>query len=718
MRKKEVINKREAMFLVINLFLSIIAFSFIISINTEIINAQNGDPLPKTPENVEKFTGKLSADPKAPPSPQAGSSTLTPTSAGSGKISTPFGQLDWNPIGKGFNSILSGLIWAGVVFGAVYGITSMFGMEKDQSLAISAGLASSVFVWKSVYELSGISQSWYSAIGGDFLGLGIGILPLLGGFLVGALVAALLWSDEYKKILTFLCHPWEPPVGGSNCEKCNSDIYPCSEYRCKSLGQACQIIDAGTEKEKCVWINPKDVNSPIIEPLADSLPRGYKYVPDNTIRPPDHGVKIVNTNADSEDECVKAFEPLEFGIKTNEPSQCMIDYNRTEKYEQMSYFFGGSKLHSYNHTQKMRLPGPANVNAEAPELQNEGDYNLYVKCRDANGNANDDLFVIKFCVEKGPDVSPPKIEATSINNNMPVQAGLKEAIIDVYVNEPSECKWSRTDQDYDNMDNEMECADSIIEMNNMMLYTCKANLTGLVDKTENKYYFRCKDQAFAEEKDRNENKESYAFTLKGSRELLITDVKPANNEIIYGTGNAINITLEVETQYGCCEGKAWCYYYTSDEEKKILFFETDKAIHKQRLDLPEGEYTYNIQCVDLGGNANTTSRKFTISIDGKAPVVTRAFKEGNELLIKTNEKANCYYNFGTCNFDIDKNEGIKMTTLDYLSHSADWNVKDNYYIRCKDVYGNTPGEGKCSIALRGWEMVKGADLGEGGEEEI
>ena|SRR3989338_4030941 len=78
MRKKEVINKREAMFLVINLFLSIIAFSFIISINTKIINAQNGDPLPKTPENVEKFTGKLSADPKAPPSPQACSSTFVP----------------------------------------------------------------------------------------------------------------------------------------------------------------------------------------------------------------------------------------------------------------------------------------------------------------------------------------------------------------------------------------------------------------------------------------------------------------------------------------------------------------------------------------------------------------------------------------------------------------------------------------------------------------
>ena len=65
-------------------------------------------------------------------------------------------------------------------------------------------------------------------------------------------------------------------------------------------------------------------------------------------------------------------------------------------------------------------------------------------------------------------------------------------------------------------------------MSAQMLYKCSTNLTGLKDKTENKYYFRCKDQPLAAESKRNSNSESYQFTLLGTQPLVIDSVSPEN----------------------------------------------------------------------------------------------------------------------------------------------------------------------------------------------
>jgi len=91
----------------------------------------------------------------------------------------------------------------------------------------------------------------------------------------------------------------------------------------------------------------------------------------------------------------------------------------------------------------------------------------------------------------------------------------------VYVNEPSECKWSREDRDYDNMENEMNCNTFIWEMNNQNVYTCRTNLTGIENRKENEYYFRCKDQPWAVEGDRNVNVHSYLYKIIGTQPLNI-----------------------------------------------------------------------------------------------------------------------------------------------------------------------------------------------------
>jgi hypothetical protein len=142
--------------------------------------------------------------------------------------------------------------------------------------------------------------------------------------IIGGLIFVAMYKKESKEIVEFQCLPYQPPIGGRDCEKCNDDFKECSEYRCKSLGQACELLNAGTEDEKCTWVNPRDVNSPMIK--IDSVLSGYKWVPDTAVRPPATGVVISQENGD----CVEAFTALEFSLLTDEPSQCKIDYNLTK----------------------------------------------------------------------------------------------------------------------------------------------------------------------------------------------------------------------------------------------------------------------------------------------------------------------------------------------------------------------------------------------------
>ncbi len=60
------------------------------------------------------------------------------------------------------------------------------------------------------------------------------------GLLIGAVVFAYLYRDTTTKTVTFDCMPWQAPNGGYDCDRCNEDARPCSEYRCRSLGQSCK----------------------------------------------------------------------------------------------------------------------------------------------------------------------------------------------------------------------------------------------------------------------------------------------------------------------------------------------------------------------------------------------------------------------------------------------------------------------------------------------
>ena len=626
--------------------------------------------------------------------------SIISTKEGSSTLSKFFGAAG----GTWQDGALTGLQWAGVMFGVGQLIGSIAGMKSDQTMALSTALAAGTYTatfFKTATEL----KDTFS-LGG----WGPAAHPYLWGIGVAAVVFMLMYKKESKQVVTFSCKPWQAPIGGGDCEKCNLRD-GCSEYKCKSLGQACQLLNAGTGQEKCAWVNPKDTKSPGISPWTDVLTPGYEYK-DVRIRPPGEGsepgrMSIVKKG--TKDGCIDAFTPLEFGIVTtgpdglSEPAQCKIDYNHTLKFDDMAFYFGESNLYAYNHSQKMSLPGPSALKEQAPEIENDGTYTLYARCRDANGNENVDEFAIKFCVQKGPDTTPPKIEGTSIINGMPVKYNQTSVDLDVYINEPADCKWSKQDKSYDNMENTMTCSKNVWEMNNNLVYTCKTTLTGLRESDENVFYFRCKDQPLANESDRMKMQESYKFTLLGTETLNILSVKP--NGTIFDSTDVVPVWLEVETANGYKNGEAVCYYSeTGSQSDWIEFYDTGTSLHKQRLDLREGSYKYYIKCIDLGGNRDDATASFSVDVDREAPVVARAFKENELLKIVTTEESECRYDIKSCNFKFE--DGIDMPYANQTNHAAEWKTDTTYYIRCADKYGNTPVSNECSIIVRPYDILE------------
>ena len=589
------------------------------------------------------------------------------------------------------DAIVSGAQWAGIVGVGSYMIADFLGADEGQSKAIGVALGAGTFAGKSLNTLFSKGGEWSSWFGDKTLGMTSGQFSFVAGAATAAIIFLAMYKSESTETKTFTCEAWQAPTGGANCEKCNKQgILPCSEYQCKSLGQSCELLNQGTDEESCTWVNRKDVNPPVIKPLTNALLHGYVYAPDTTISPPDKGVKVQNTALAS--KCAEAFTPLTFGIITNEPAQCKISPLREKSFEDMTLFFGGSTTFTYNHTQVMILPGADALNASGITLDNDGNFEVFTRCQDANGNANTANFVFKYCVEKGPDTTPPLIVTTSLLNNMPIAYNQTSVAIDVFTNEPATCKWAHLDKSYDIMNQTMTCSSSVLEMNTQMLYKCSTTLTGLKNQVDNDFYFRCKDLA------NNMNTQSYPFTLIGTRPLVIDSVSP-NNTVISDATDVIQVNLNVLTSAGYKDGESACYYSdTGTADSYVMFFNTNSHNHSQELWLAAGNYDYFIKCLDLGGNTDQKTINFVVESDVLSPLVVRVYHEGTYLKLVTNEKAECVYDTTSCSYTFE--DGIKMSSSNKINHYTDWDTQTNFYIKCQDSYGNKPLPDKCNIIAK------------------
>ncbi len=471
------------------------------------------------------------------------------------------------------------------------------------------------------------------------------------------------------------CNLWQPPTGGDNCEVCNDAYAPCSEYKCRSLGASCGLVNEGTSNETCVSLYVNDVNSPLISPKEDGLSEGLTL--SETTDEGDKGYEI--------NELIPAFTPVTLAITTDEPALCHYSSETGSEFDTMASTFG-SGIYAYEHSITFSLGDE--VTQEEIVALTGGIQTVYIRCSDSNGNANERDYFIRFTVDTTPDLSPPEVKYTSIISGSYMPYNATETAFSIYTNEPATCKWNSNDTGYEFMGGEMTCANSGFQQSSEYYgtYECATTLTGVADDELNSFYFKCNDQYG------NTNEDSFIFKTKQTEgPLEISSLLPSG--ILYD----LNVSLEIETEGGAEKGNSVCGYSVEEVDYYSMaqFLHTNSSTHSQELSLTEGEYTYYVACQDIAGNRATNSTTFTVEIDTEGPEIEALYVDTiyEVLLLELNEDATCEYASDSFTYG----EGIEMQGED-----GDYEAKleaAQYYVICEDVYGN---QGNYFIDLSTW----------------
>lgn len=547
-------------------------------------------------------------------------------------------------------------------------------------------------------------------------GLIAGLIGYLIGGIVGAMIAAILaflifgpcWIEKHH--VNFYCLPWEPPAGGDKCNECNDINVPCTEYRCESLGQLCHLINKGSENELCVS-KPANETLPEISPFEAAISEGYSYL---DVSP--NGFKVANASDPS--GCIEPYTPVDIGIKVDPFAKCRFGESPELSYDEMSNIFGpkgnyilpahltklffispeayqnlfdllGERLEtieyepgkSYNSDDFREIFGLTDE-----EVEKLGKVDYYVKCRTASGKVNPVAYHIESCVNPGPDLTPPRISPLSfIEGGTNIKYGLNETNYTLYVNEPSQCKWSFENKDFENMENDLDCGVDIANVfanhfdSTRTLFFCTTVLTGIIN--HDKYYFKCRDMS----SNNNTMNDGYEVETKYSASpLKISKIAPETEETIISGIEPATVRLIVETEGGINSGESICSWDGGilGGDRFLYDDSTGDSYHEYEVSLIRGVKDINYTCEDIAGNIAQDSTKFTVNIDDSGPMILRIYREGG-LKIITSEEATCKYGFNR-NFNF---ENASAMSGDGIEHFTGWDLK-TYYIQCEDEYGN------------------------------
>lgn len=454
--------------------------------------------------------------------------------------------------------------------------------------------------------------------------------------------------DREDREVKFECKPWEAPVGGEDCSKCNNNsLVPCTDYRCESLGSTCKILEETRNEENpiCVDIFPNNLDSPIIS--MKEVSSGYKYSKG------ENRAEIKNSNGD----CPKKYSSINFTIETNEISKCIFVANTS------NVAFELENEHSYNTIHKTNLI-----------LSDNERVRTFIICQDPAGNYNYNEYVVDICVSPEEDVWEPMIKKFVPEARSYLKINETNKVVELFLDEPADCQYSLSPNiKYEEMDFSMNCNKN---QGDTFEFKCNAQITNLIQE-ENKIYFKCNDTSG------NINIEDKGYILlQTPKELKIDSVNP------HGKIEKSNFEFEVKTSGGMANGVSVCEYevinipgFWSD------FFETNSTTHKQGFtSFPEGQHQIKIICKDKAGNVAEKIVELNVEIDSEAPIVVRAYKDNEKLKIITNEKSTCVYSIDSCSYIFS--EGGDMTTATSTIHSVDWIAGQTYYIRCMDLWEN------------------------------
>ena len=571
--------------------------------------------------------------------------------------------------------------FAGAAIGAAAGMVSGVIIAKQMGLSplgtIFMGIGGAMVAGSLVF-----AYIWFDAGIVACFDPSLCLAVLLIG-LVLVIVGAFLGGDDCDPIrVQFDCIPWQPPRGGDDCESCNEDsLKPCSEYRCHSLGAACELLNKGSDNELCV-ASRDDGKPPVLSPQIGTMSANAKYVPGD-----DSGFEIASLDGG----CIDAYTKLLFGVVSDKPAHCKFDLELNE-FDEMAYNLGGNYL-TRNHTMVFPLPDPSG--GESRGLNWSGELSLYVKCQDAYEHESRGFYKIDMCVNQGPDKMAPLIDAYSPADDTMVGFNVSSRDVEIYVNENNvSCRWDAEDKDYDLMGNDWSCG-----TNPSGVYGSfsRCNATLPVGVGDSEFYIRCKDQGWLEGvgrgDERNPNVESFVYRLrKPVKKIAIDWIEPdADFEVSTPTATA-------DFKIATSGGGDWhhCSYSFDGYDNMVdnLFQTGAERPHSWAMNWPAGDHNIFVECVDETGDSARAMTSFKIVRDSSAPQVARVWQSSGVLHLITNEKAECRYATTSCRYNWEDGE----MAGNGKEHTIDVVRGDSYYIKCEDEFGNVPSE--CSIEVR------------------
>ena len=503
-----------------------------------------------------------------------------------------------------------------------------------------------------------------------------------------AVTASLFGVGKYReRKVTFECLPWQPPTGGSNCDKCNDNGLGCTKYKCKSLGKACDLLNSEDHNPLCVSMSSSDTIAPEITFNPSALSSGFSYEPLASVS----GVQIKSSASDG---CLKEVSTVSLGIKLNEPGKCKYSTERVIDYKSMEKSFDGENPNDYSLEHNNTFAMPLLEGGADPARR--GEYNLYIRCQDGspNSNSNDQDYTVNFCVMPADDKTPPTIGKFVPESPGAVGINADSLNIQFYTNEPATCKFSLQDQNYEVMENDALC-DNEINQVTLNRWLCLAQLNVSQISNTGSYSFRCADKPWlgtgeeggsSLDPERNVNVEGINYSIQKTTTALKINSITLNGTTIYVASEPVSVTLEISTSGGIDNGKAFCIY-TLDNRWTADFSQTDSTTHKQTwTSLNAGSHTVDVQCTDRAvGNVVNENAQFNIEIDNISPLITRVYNSGNSLRVVTNEPSTCAYSIDSCSFDFAK--GTLLSGLDHY-HTMPYNNGITYRIKCKDSFEN------------------------------
>jgi len=501
----------------------------------------------------------------------------------------------------------------------------------------------------------------------------------------GKLLNVLGDQGSVWKRVHFECLPWQPPVGGDNCEECNFDSEKsCSKYRCESLGANCEIINRGSDYELCINNASADVTPPILSPQQDAISPDEKYS-DVTA----NGFRISSRNA----RCLEPYTPLTFGIETDRPTICKYS-EELDDFDDMALI--GVNYYVYDHSMPYPVLDPSAGESQGFNYSEE--QTIYVKCQDRNGRenvGNNGFYVIDMCIQEGEDRRAPMVTSSVPESESLVSFDLTEMPITITTNEFSTCKWSLNDSDYSAMENDFDCIDSFESPSSAYGYVCMATFP--VNGFENEYFIRCGDQPWFERNaslgTRNYNQESFKLVLrKPETRINITSILPSEDFII-GT-DAVTVDIKVGTTGGGSEHKCRFSFGGYDSLFGILT-NSGGNTHEIQLSLNVGEHEIYIGCEDEVGDDVHGMVSFEIEKDDLAPRIARVWNEAGTIHVITTEESECKYSGLGCKFDWETADSAG-TDEEHIFSTVPGRM---YHIKCMDEFGNVPRS--CSISVIG-----------------